>query len=365
MYFKEIEIKNFRNYEYLKEEFNQSINIFIGENGQGKTSLAEALYIMCLGRSFRTKKDKDMIMFGKNTSVIKSVVYRNERNIRTEIVINDKENKKIKINGVPKKKSQLSNNILIVVFSPEDLRIVKEDPDKRRRFINREISQLKPSYYEALTRYTKVINQRNILIKTGNQDKAYISVWNDELVRYGAVIIKERKKFIEKLSEISSQIHSDITQGKEILKIDYDSDIKYSENINELAEDFKNKLEESFFNDSLRGITSHGPHRDDLKITINDVDVRKYGSQGQQRTAALSLKLAEIKLIEEECGEKPILILDDVLSELDISRQNYLIRSLEGVQIFLTSASISDEIVGKFKEKTIFEIKEGKIINKV
>lgn len=365
MYFKEIELKNFRNYEYCKEFFSPEINIFIGENGQGKTSLAEALYIMCLGRSFRTQKDRDMIMFGHNSAVVRSVVYKNERNIRTEIVLNEKENKKIKINGIPKKKSDLSNNILIVVFSPEDLKIVKEDPDKRRRFINREISQLKPSYYESLTRYTKILNQRNILMKSGNINKVHLGVWNDELVKYGVRIIFERKRFIDRLSRISSEIHSDITDGKEILKIDYDGDIEFNENINELMESFEKKLNESYFNDSSRGITSRGPHRDDLKISVNDIDVRKYGSQGQQRTAALSLKLAEIKLIEEESGDNPVLILDDVLSELDSKRQNYLIKSLKGVQIFLTSTSISDEIADKFEEKTIFEIKEGKVINKV
>ncbi|MDO4482299.1 MAG: DNA replication/repair protein RecF [Bacillota bacterium] len=365
MYFKEIELKNFRNYEYCREFFSPEINIFVGENGQGKTSLAEAIYIMCLGRSFRTHKDRDMIMFGQSSAVVRSVVYKDERNIRTEIILNDKEKKRIKINGIPKKKSDLSNNILIVIFSPEDLKIVKEDPDNRRRFINREISQLKPSYYESLTRYTKILNQRNILIKAGNVNRAHLGVWNDELIKYGVRIIYERKRFIERLSRISSEIHSDITDGKENLKIEYDGDIKFNENINELMDDFKKKLNDSYYNDSSRGITSHGPHRDDMKISVNDTDVRKFGSQGQQRTAALSLKLAEIKLIEEETGEKPVLILDDVLSELDSRRQNYLIQSLKGVQIFLTSASISDEIACKFEEKIIFEIKEGKVINKV
>ncbi|MBQ4339456.1 MAG: DNA replication/repair protein RecF [Firmicutes bacterium] len=365
MYFKEIELKNFRNYEYCREFFSPEINIFIGENGQGKTSLVEALYIMCLGRSFRTQKDKDMIKFGETSAVIRSVVYKNERNIRTEIVINENEKKRIKINGIPKKKSDLSNNILIVVFSPEDLKIVKEDPEKRRRYINREISQLYPSYYEALVRYTKILNQRNTLIKTGNVNRIHLKVWDDELIKYGSRIIFLRERFIERLSIISANIHSEITEGKEELKIEYDGDISFNENINEIINEFEKKLNFSFSKDMARGITSHGPHRDDIKITINDVDVRKYGSQGQQRTAALSLKLAEIKLIEEEIGENPVLILDDVLSELDMSRQNYLIQSLKGVQVFLTSTSISDEIADKFEEKIIFEIKEGKVINKV
>lgn len=365
MYFKEIEIKNFRNYEFCKETFHREINLFVGQNGQGKTSLAEALYIMCLGKSFRTQKDRDMIRFGAETAVVKTVVFKDERNIRTEVILNQQEGKKIKINGVVKRKSDLSNHILIVAFSPEDLKIVKEDPDKRRRFINREICQLKPAYYEALSRYTKILNQRNALLKKERVDIDYLRIWDEELIRYGLRIIRERVLFIRKLNQISSKIHREITDGKEELKIEYDGDIECSGE-NENAEDvFREKLEMNLSKDLQRGITSHGPHRDDLKIMINGIDVRKFGSQGQQRTAALSLKMAEIKLMEEETEEKPILILDDVFSELDDSRQNYLIRSLKGVQVFLTSTSVSDKIMNHFKEKNIFEINEGKVINKV
>jgi len=365
MYFKEIEIKNFRNYEYCKESFNPDINIFVGENGQGKTSLAEALYIMCLGRSFRTLKDTDMIRFDEMNAVVRSVVFKDGRNIRTEFIINRTEKNRVKINGVPKKKSNLSNNILIVIFSPEDLKIVKEDPDKRRRFINREIAQLKPGYYESLLRYTRILNQRNTLLKSGKVNRFHLQVWDEELIQYGVKIIYERNNFIKRLNEISCKLHSEITNNKENLKIEYDSDIKIEGRGENLSKIFYEALQESYEKDSLRGTTSHGPHRDDLKLSINGIDVRKFGSQGQQRTAALSLKLAEIKLIEEESGEKPVLILDDVLSELDNSRQNYLIQSLKGIQVFLTTTDISDEIADKFKEKNIFNIKEGKIINKL
>ena len=360
MYFKEAEIKNFRNYSYCKESFHPEINIFIGENGQGKTSLAEALYVMCLGKSFRTSKDREMIKFGEEAAVIKTVVRKNERNIRTNIIISRSEKKKVKINDVQKSTRDLANNINIVAFSPDDLKIVKEDPDKRRRYINREISQIRPSYYEALAGYTRVLSQRNMLLKNNKDISALLDVWDEELIKYGLRIIRERKNFIKRLSQISSQIHSEISNGKESLEISYDSCIR-SEDTDSIEECFRIGLYEKRRNDIERRTTSFGPHRDDLKISINGIDVRKFGSQGQQRTAALSLKLAEIKLMEEESGETPILILDDVLSELDKKRQNYLIEALKGVQIFLTSTFISPDIFDKFSEKYVFEICEGNI----
>lgn len=361
MYFKEIEIKNFRNYKSAGVSFHPEINIFTGDNGQGKTSLAEAIYTMCLGRSFRTQRDRDMIKFGEEAAVVRSVVCKNDRNIRTDLVISRSERKKIKINGVPKKRQELSNNILIVAFSPDDLKIVKEDPDKRRRFLNREICQLSPSYYEAIGAYTKILSQRNTLLKGERPDSGLLGVWNEELVRYGSRVIRERKLFTDRLSEISSVIHGEISNGKEELLLEYESDISYSDDIEEIKNDFRKKVEASERTDLLRRSTSVGPHHDDIKISINGTDVRKFGSQGQQRTAALSLKLAEIKLIEEETGEKPVLILDDVLSELDKTRQQYLIETLEGVQIFLTTTFISPEIASQFKEKSVFEINDGNV----
>ncbi len=364
MYFKEAEIKNFRNYSYCKESFHPEINIFIGENGQGKTSLAEALYVMCLGRSFRTSKDKEMIKFGEEAAVIKTVVWKNERNIKTDLIISHTDKKKVKINGSQKSIRNLSDNINIVSFSPEDLKIVKDDPDKRRRFLNREICQVNISYYEALAGYTKVLSQRNSLLKSEKVSSSLLDVWDEELIKYGSKIIRERNRFIKRLSQISSAIHNDISNGKEVLEIEYDSYISFDE-ISALEEFFRKKLLENRKIDLIRKTTSTGPHKDDLKISINGIDARKFGSQGQQRTAALSLKLAEIRLMEEESGETPVLILDDVLSELDNNRQHYLIESLKGVQIFLTSTNISPEIADKFKEKYVFEIFEGNITKRL
>ena len=362
MYFKEIEIRNFRNYEYCKETFHPAINIFIGENGQGKTSLAEALYIMCLGRSFRTQKDREMIRFGEDTSVVRTTVFKNERNVRTEIILNRNEKKTVKINGAKKKRADLAGHILVVEFSPDDLKILKEEPDKRRRFLNREISKLYPGYYEDLAIYTKILLQRNTLLKEGNTDPSLLSVWNAELIRYGVKLIMRRESFIRRLNEISSRIHREITEGKEELSIGYDANVPFDEDPETIEKSFQEKMEAARDTDLQRGITSCGPHRDDLKVTINGIDVRRYGSQGQQRTAAIAIKLAEIQLMEEESGEKPVLILDDALSELDKSRQRYLIEALTGTQIFLTAASVSREILEHFPEKKIFEISEGKIL---
>lgn len=362
MYFKEIEIRNFRNYEYCKESFHPSINIFIGENGQGKTSLAEALYIMCLGRSFRTQKDREMIRFGEDTSVVRTTVFKNERNVRTEIILNRNEKKTVKINGVKKKRADLAGHILVVEFSPDDLKILKEEPDKRRRFLNREISKLYPGYYEDLAIYTKILLQRNTLLKEGNTDPSLLSVWNAELIRYGVKLIMRRESFIRRLNEISSRIHREITEGKEELSIGYDANVPFDEDPETIEKSFQEKMEAARDTDLQRGITSCGPHRDDLKVTINGIDVRRYGSQGQQRTAAIAIKLAEIQLMEEESGEKPVLILDDALSELDKSRQRYLIEALTGTQIFLTAASVSREILEHFPDKKIFEISDGKIL---
>lgn len=362
MYFKEIEIRNFRNYEYCKESFHPSINIFIGENGQGKTSLAEALYIMCLGRSFRTQKDREMIRFGEETSVVRTTVFKNERNVRTEIILNRNEKKTVKINGVRKKRADLAGHILVVEFSPDDLKILKEEPDKRRRFLNREISKLYPGYYEDLAIYTKILLQRNTLLKEGNTDPSLLSVWNAELIKYGVKLIMRRESFIRRLNEISSRIHREITEGKEELSIGYDANVPFDEDPETIEKSFQEKMEAARDTDLLRGITSCGPHRDDLKVTINGIDVRRYGSQGQQRTAAIAIKLAEIQLMEEESGEKPVLILDDALSELDKSRQRYLIEALTGTQIFLTAASVSREILEQFPDKKIFEISDGKIL---
>lgn len=360
MYFKEIELKNFRNYKHIKKTFHDKVNILIGENGNGKTNLVESIYMTCFLRSFRTAKDREMIQFGEEQMKIQAIVQKEERELKVEIFLNQKE-KVIKINGVKKKRADLLENIHIVIFSPEDLKIVKEEPDLRRRFLNRELSQMKPGYYKNLYRYTKVLEQRNSLLKQEKVDSMLFDVWNEELIHYGIKIMQDRCKLIEKLNMISKEIHDQLTEGKENLEIRYDSNIELKEDIGEQKLEFERALNKNFEKDLYRHTTTCGPHRDDLKIMINEIDARTFGSQGQQRTASLSLKLAEIQLIQEETGETPVLILDDVLSELDLNRQYYLVDFLKNKQLFLTTAVLNDKIIEKIPDHQIYNVKNGSI----
>jgi DNA replication and repair protein RecF len=359
MYFKEIELNNFRNYENLKIDFHKKVNIIVGNNAQGKTNLIEGLYIMSLGKSFRTSKDSEMIKFGCEMAHVKTVYCRDDRDVTIEIGFL-KNKKSIKIDGVKKKKaSDLLENIYIVVFSPDDLKIVKEEPEKRRRFIDRELCQMKPVYFDSFSRYKRVLAQRNFMLKEESPDMSMLDIWDEELCEHGSRIILERKKFIEKLREISRDIHHDLTEKREALDIKYESDIPLKDNLREQKEAFREILYSYRKKDLKRRNTGHGPHRDDLCITVDGVDVRSYGSQGQQRSAALSLKLAEIKLIYEETGENPVLLLDDVLSELDRMRQKQLINSFGDIQIFITTTEITEDLKKQLNDHSIFEVKNG------
>jgi len=358
MYIKEIELKNFRNYEEINLKFHEKVNIFLGNNAQGKTNLLEGIYVTSFGRSFRTGKDSQMIKFGETFCKSKVNAVKDETDISVEVLIGEKE-KGVKVDGVKIKKTQeLLENILIVVFSPDDLKIVKGEPEKRRRFIDRELSQIRPAYYSELISYRKTILHRNALLKGKKATLSDFEIWDEKLAHYGTKVIVKRKDFIEKLRKISKEIHSNITNGKEILDISYNSYISLT---GDILQNFISKLAQNRNKEIFRGSTETGPHRDDLKITVNGIDIIKYGSQGQQRTAALSLKLAELKLIKEEKGEDAILLLDDVLSELDSDRQNYLINSLKDTQVFITTTEISEEIKEKFPKGYTFIIKNGKL----
>jgi DNA replication and repair protein RecF len=358
MYIKEIELKNFRNYEEIKLSFHEKVNFFVGDNAQGKTNLIEGIYISSFGRSFRPGKDNEMVKFGEKFCRAKTVAIREDDEKIVDIVIGENE-KGIKVNGVKIKKiAELLENIFVVVFSPEDLKIIKDSPEKRRSFMDREISQLRPSYYSDLSFYRRALMQRNALLKERNATQEDFDVWNRELVSHGTKIIKKRKEFVEKINIISNKTHESITNKKESLEVIYDSSIPHEENV---SESFLEKLEKGQKKDILRGNTENGPHKDDLKIKVNGIDIRKYGSQGQQRTAALSLKLAELTLIKEETGENAILLLDDVLSELDGERQNYLINSLQDTQLFITATEINENIREKLPKGFNFKIKNGEI----
>ena len=361
MYLKEIKLQNFRNYKEEAVKFHKKVNIIAGKNAQGKTNLLESLYIMCIGKSFRTNKDAEMIRFGEDLCKVKSVSIKDGSELKVEINIS-REGKQIKIDGVKASRNMdILENVYMVIFSPEDLKIVKDEPEKRRKFMDRELCLIRPIYFKNLARYKKILLQRNSLLRKNNINVDHLLVWNEELAEYGSKIILERRRFIEKVNAISKEISKNITNGKEALEISYEANVEWKETLEKQKEYFLNKLNRNLKNDIFRRNTTVGPHKDDIKICLDGIDIRHFGSQGQQRTAALSLKLAEIKLIKEETGEDPILLLDDVLSELDAERQRFLINSLGEMQLFITTTEIADELKKSLPEGYTFHIEEGRV----
>ena len=342
-----LKLKNFRNYKDLEIKFDEKLNLILGENGQGKTSILEALYINSFGKSFRAFHDKEMIKFGENGFYTQ--VLLNKENEKIEIIFeNGKKN--IKINETPiKKLSELLDFLHIVVFSPDDLKIVKEDPQKRRNFMDISLCKMKPVYFAALSNYKRVLSQKNILLKEERPNYEMLEIWNLELAKYGVKIIKERNEFVRKIAVIAKEIQEKISDSKEI---------RSNENLEEL---FFNKLCEQKENEIFKRTCLVGPHRDDISIDMNEVNIRKYGSQGQQKTAALALKFSEIEIMKNEFAEECILILDDVLSELDENRQKYLIKSFEDVQTFISATEISEELDNFLSQGRKFYIQKGEI----
>ena len=363
MYIKEIELTNFRNYKEQKVSFSRGVNIFIGKNAQGKTNLLEGIYLNAFGKSFKSVRDKELIRFGEDYCRISSVAEDEENELTTEILIQSDGRKGIKKDGIKViKSSELLDRIYIIIFSPEDLRIVKDEPEKRRRFINRELCQIRAGYLSDLNDYNKILKQRNTYLKEKSIDYDLLDIWDRQLAASGTRIIRKRKQFIDRIDEISRRIHSGITEGQENLELQYESNIPASDNSEETFYDYLAAARED---DIRTGTTSKGPHRDDIKISADGIDLRRFGSQGQQRTAALSLKLSEIKIIEEEKGEKPILLLDDVLSELDNDRQTMLIRSLGENQLFITTTEISENVARRLPTGKYFKIVNGEVTSEI
>ncbi len=356
MYIKDIELRDFRNYRDIKVSFGKNINIFIGSNAQGKTNLLEAIYMNSMARSFKTSRDRELVRFGEDFCRIKTTALAGEDEYVTEIAVNREGKKAVKINGCKiKKTSELLERIYIIIFSPEDLKIVKEGPEKRRRFMDRELCQIKTGYYMDLGNYRRALRQRNAFLKEDEIETSILDIWDMELAKYGSRITRERKRFLKKTDKISAELHGSISGGKEKLSLRYEQDSPEEE------KEFLRILREERSDDIKNRNTSRGPHKDDFSIMADNIDLRKFGSQGQQRTAALSLKLSEIKIIEKETGERPILLLDDVLSELDNERQVYLINSLGENQLFITTADLSGKVVRQLPQGKIFKIKGGEI----
>ncbi len=346
-----LELNRFRNYKHEKIIFDKGCSIFYGNNGEGKTNILEAVYMLSLGRSFRTSRDRDMISLGSDTAYVRALVESSGREYTIEYKIDSRMKKAIKINGLAIDRiSELLGIINLVVFSPEDLSLVKDGPKERRSFIDRELSQLRPRYYGLLNDYYKNLTQRNILLKNKEIDPVLLDVYDDQLSGLGIEIIKMRQEFTEKISSLAFQNHSKISSGKEELRIYYEKSLIASD-----KEEYFNILKEYRDKDIQRGTTSKGIHRDDLNIQINGIDLRSYGSQGQKRSAAISLKLSEIQLIYEIRGEYPIVLLDDIFSELDRERQVMLIDSIKHTQTLVTTAEDIDLPLKTAK----FKVSEG------
>ena len=329
--------------------FDKSTNIFYGDNAQGKTNILEAVYLSGTTKSHRGTKDRDMIQFGENESHIETIVEKNGIKYQIDMHLKKNSPKGIAINKIPiRKASELFGIINIVFFSPEDLNIIKNGPGERRRFIDLELSQLDKVYLNNLSNYNRIVNQRNHLLKEIDYNKSALEtldIWDMQLIQYGSKIIERRQKFIEEINEIISNIHKKLTGNREDIKIIY--------------EPSNGAL--SFEKDLRIKSTSVGPHRDDIAFLVGDIDIRKYGSQGQQRTAALSLKLSEIELVKKSIHDTPVLLLDDVLSELDKHRQNYLLDSIHDIQTLITCTGVDEFVNHRFSINKVFHVQNGQV----
>lgn len=360
MYISKLMLRNFRNYKQLDIELSKGVNVFTGDNAQGKTNILEGIYYCSLGKSHRTNKDKELISWNEKDAYIKLQAIKTRLDKSIEIKIFKEGKKAINVNSIKLKKiSELIGVFNVVIFSPEDLKIVKDSPSYRRRFLDIEISKLNSRYYHNLVQYNKILDERNSVLKNFNSESNdIIDIYDIQLSKFGAEIIKERLKYLIKLNEEGIKIHDAITSSKESIYFKYISDINNDSNIEvELLNCLKVNKKRDFFKKS----TSVGPHRDDFLIEINGIDTRSFGSQGQQRTSILTIKFASLNIIKAEIGEYPVLLLDDVLSELDTSRQKFILNSIIDVQTIITCTGIN-EIKKYLKEDyKLFIVKEGKI----
>ena len=337
--------------------FDEKINIIYGDNAQGKTNILESMYVCATSKSHRGSKDREIIRFDNDESHIKVNVKKNDMNYRIDMHLKKNKPKGIAVNGIPIKRAvELFGILNIVFFSPEDLNIIKNGPSERRRFIDMELSQLDKIYLDCLINYNKVVNQRNSLLKeyafSGREDIiSSLDIWDMQLVKYGNDVIKSREKFVKEINDLVKSIHTKLSGDREQLEIIYEPCVK--------EQDFESELVRVRDRDLKFKCTNIGPHKDDMCFLINGMDVRKYGSQGQQRTAALSLKLAEIELVKQIIHDTPVLFLDDVLSELDSRRQNFLLDSIGNIQTMITCTGLDEFINNRFSINKIFKVVNG------
>lgn len=357
MILKSLELANFRNYEELNISFDKGTNILYGDNAQGKTNILEAIYVSATTKSHKGSKDKEIINFDKEEAHIRTYLEKENVETRVDMHLRKNKSKGIAIDGQKiKKAADLMGLLNVVFFSPEDLSIIKDGPAERRRFADMELCQLDSFYLYNLNHYNKIIGQRNKLLKDmyfQPELKETLNIWDSQLVSFGSKIIERREQFVKQLGNIIFDIHKKLSGGKEELVIAYEPDVS--------IEDFEKQMKYNQDKDIRLKQTTTGPHRDDFSFVVNGVDIRKYGSQGQQRTAALSLKLSEIELVKKISKDTPVLLLDDVLSELDSNRQNYLLNSIGNIQTIITCTGLDEFINNRFEINKIFKVTNGTV----
>lgn len=357
MIIESIELKNYRNYDELHMEFSPGTNILYGNNAQGKTNILEAVYVCCTTKSHRGSKDREMIHFHEEESHIKLNVRKNQVPYRIDMHLKKNKAKGVAINGIPiRKASELFGIVNVVFFSPEDLNLIKNGPADRRKFVDLELCQLNKLYVHSLVSYNKILMQRNKLLKElffKPEFEETLDIYDMQLVQYGRELIRYRREFIERLNEIIYGIHLKLSGGREKLHIVYDPSAS--------PDTFEADLRRSRSQDMKMKMTLVGPHRDDIGFYMDDIDIRRFGSQGQQRTAALSLKLAEIELVKQTVRDYPILLLDDVLSELDGERQNHLLSAIDHIQTMITCTGLEDFVNNSFPINQVFKVVEGTV----
>ena len=364
MIIKSLELSDYRNYESLLLNLDKGTNILYGDNAKGKTNILEAIYMSATTKSHKLSKDKEIIRFGKQEAHIRTIVEKDDIETRIDMHLRSSKSKGIAIDGIKiKKAAELLGIMKIVFFSPEDLSIIKNGPAERRRFIDIELCQLDSFYLYNLNNYNKIVNQRNNLLKNlfvNPELKDTLSIWDKQLISYGSKIIERRKQFVDQLNEIIASIHSNLSGEKEKLRLIYEPNVD--------IESYASSLENSHDRDIKLKQTTIGPHRDDISFNVIsestnniEIDIRKYGSQGQQRTAALSLKLSEIELVKKITKDTPILLLDDVLSELDSNRQNFLLNSIGNIQTIITCTGLDEFVNNRFEVNKVFKVTNGSV----
>lgn len=354
MLIRSIKLENYRNLENTEFFPSNGINIIYGDNAQGKTNLLECIWLFTGGRSFRGSKDSELISFGEKYAKVSLCFQTAVREQQIVITISGGKREAI-LNDVPKKYiSQIIGSFCAVVFSPDHLSLIKSGPEDRRNFIDAALCQIKPSYAVLLSRYKRILNERNALLKDIPKHRELedmLDIWDDRLAAEGSKIAVERQRFVGELSELAAGFYDGISGGRETLSLSYKTGCCKNEDTNpdEIRENMLYLLGMRRSDDIYCGFTATGVHRDDLAVKINDKEAKSFGSQGQQRSAVLAMKLAEAAISGEKIGEKPVVLLDDVLSELDIKRQNYLLNKLEGMQVFITCCERADSSETKFR----------------